>query len=129
MNQQNLVILEGNACRDAEIKYSNNGTAICKMSVAVNRCYKSGDGFEKEVSFFDIDAFQEVAKLCGEKVRKGDAIRVTGRLKQSRWTQDGQNRNAVIVVAERVEFSSKAKGGGTPPPARGTAPADDDISF
>jgi single-strand DNA-binding protein len=107
MNQQNLIILEGNACRDAEIKTTANGALIGKMSVASNRFYKSGDSFEKEVSFFDVDCFGEVAKLCGEKVRKGDEIRITGRLKQSRWTQDGQNRSAVIVVAERVEFNTK----------------------
>jgi single-strand DNA-binding protein len=130
MNQLNMVIIEGNACRDAEIKYSNNGTAICKMSVAVNRCYKSGDRFEKEVSFFDIDAFQEVAKLCGEKVRKGDVIRVTGRLKQSRWTgTDGTNRSTVLVIAERVEFGSKPKGGDGQPSEPDAAPADDDIPF
>jgi single-strand DNA-binding protein len=130
MNQQNLVILEGNACRDAEIKYSSNGVPICKMSIAVNRYYKSGDGFEKEVSFFDVDAFSETAKLCGEKVRKGDEIRITGRLKQSRWTHEGQNRTAVIVVAERVEFSSKAKGGdsqGSQQAAQDTVPSDGDI--
>lgn len=108
MNQQNLVILEGNACRDAEIKTTVSGALIGKMSVAVNRFYKSGAAFEKDVSFFDVDCFNEVAKLCGEKVRKGDEIRITGRLKQSRWTQDGQNRSAVIVVAERVEFSAKS---------------------
>jgi single-strand DNA-binding protein len=126
MNQQNLVIIEGNACRDAEIKTTSSGAIIGKLSIAVNRFYKSGEGFEKEVSFFDVDCFGEVAKLCGEKVKKGNEIRVTGRLKQSRWTQDGQNRSTVLVVAERVEFNSKAKGGGnqdTP------APADDDIPF
>jgi single-strand DNA-binding protein len=128
MNQLNVVIIEGNACRDADIKHSNNGTAICKMSIAVNRYYKSGDEFEKEVSFFDVDAFQEVAKLCGEKVKKGDVIRVTGRLKQSRWEHDGQKRSAVLVVAERVEFGSEPKGGGQPPEPD-AAPADDDISF
>ena len=83
MNQQNLIIIEGNACRDAEIKTTASGALIGKMSVAVNRFYKSGDGFEKEVSFFDVDCFGEVAKLCGEKVKKGDEIRITGRLKQT----------------------------------------------
>jgi single-strand DNA-binding protein len=107
MNQQNLVILEGNACRDAEIKTTASGALIGKMSIAVNRYYKSGDGFEKEVSFFDVDAFSEVAKLCGENVKKGDEIRITGRLRQSRWQHEGQNRSAVIVVAERVEFKIK----------------------
>jgi single-strand DNA-binding protein len=109
MNQQNLVIIEGNACRDPEIRSTGTGNVICKMSIASNRYYKSGEKFEKEVSFFDVDCFGEVAKLCGEKVRKGNEIRVTGRLKQSRWQQDGQNRSAVVIVAERVEFSTKGK--------------------
>jgi single-strand DNA-binding protein len=129
VNQQNLVILEGNACRDAEVKSTNSGALICKMSIAVNRYYKSGEGFEKEVSFFDVDAFQEVAKLCGEKVKKGDAIRVTGRLKQSRWEHDGQKRSTVLVVAERVEFSPRAKGGKGQPTEPDAAPADDDSPF
>jgi single-strand DNA-binding protein len=130
MNQLNVVIIEGNACRDAEIRYTANNVPICKISLAVNRFYKSGEGFEKEVSFFDVDAFQEVAKLCGEKVRKGDAIRVTGRLKQSRWTgTDGTNRSTVLVVAERVEFGSKPKGGDGQPSEPDAATADDDIPF
>jgi single-strand DNA-binding protein len=111
MNQLNMVIIEGNACRDAEIKTTASGAIIGKMSVAVNRCYKSGDGFEKEVSFFDVDAFSEVAKLCGEKVRKGNEIRITGRLKQNRWEKDGQSRSAVVIIAERVEFKAKMGGG------------------
>jgi single-strand DNA-binding protein len=133
VNQLNIVLIEGNACRDAEIKHSNNGAAICKMSVAANRYYKSGDGFEKEVSFFDVDAFSEVAKLCGEKVKKGDEIRITGRLKQSRWTgTDGTNRSTVIVVAERVEFSAKGKGGNghdAQTSAQNAASTDEDIPF
>jgi single-strand DNA-binding protein len=113
MNQQNLVILEGNACRDPEIKSTGSGSIICKMSVASNRYYKTGEVFEKEVSFFDIDCFGEVAKLCSDKVRKGNEIRITGRLKQSRWQQDRQNRSVVVIVAERVEFSTKGKSSGT----------------
>jgi single-strand DNA-binding protein len=131
MNQQNLVILEGNACRDAEIKSTNSGALIGKMSIAVNRFYKAGEGFEKEVSFFDIDCFGEVAKLCGEKVKKGDEIRITGRLKQNRWTgTDGTNRSTVIVVAERVEFSAKGKGGNghdAQTPAQNAVSTDEDI--
>jgi len=111
MNQQNLVVIEGNACRDPEIRTTGQGTVICKMSIANNRFYKSGDTFEKEVSFFDIDVFGDLAKLCGEKVKKGDEIRATGRMKQSRWQQDGQNRSTIVVIAERVEFGSKGKGG------------------
>jgi single-strand DNA-binding protein len=134
MNNLNSVLIEGNACRDAVMKITASGATICKMSIAVNRYYKSGESFEKEVSFFDINCFGEVAKLCGEKVKKGNEIRVAGRLKQDRWTgQDGQNRTAVIVVAEHVEFRTKARtdasGSPAPPQYGAGVPADEDIPF
>jgi len=110
MNQQNLVVLECNLCRDVELKHTAN-TVIGKLSVATNRFYKSGETFEKEVSFIDVDCFGDVAKLAAEKAKKGDEIRITGRLKQSRWEKDGQQRSLLLVVAERIEFSSKAKPG------------------
>jgi len=110
MNNLNFTIIEGNACRDAEVKHTAN-SIIVKMSIANNRYYKTDKGFEKEVSFFDVDCFGEVAKLCAEKVKKGDPIRVSGRLKQSRWQHEGQNRSTILIVAERVEFGSKKNGG------------------
>ena len=126
MNPANFVLLEGNACRDAEIRSTGSGTVICKMSIATNRYYKSGDNCEKEVSFFDIDCFGETAKICVEKVKKGDEIRVTGRLKQSRWESEGKSRSTVVIIAEFVEFGSKVKGGGT---SEKDEVLDDDISF
>jgi single-strand DNA-binding protein len=126
MNQLNSVIIEGNMTRDAELKYANSGTAICKLSIAVNRFYKSGEGFEKEVSFFDVDTFGEIAKICAEKCHKGDAVRITGRLKQNRWTAgDGTSRSQVVIIADHVEFRPKAQGREEQP----SAPPDDrDIS-
>ena len=110
MNQQNLVVLECNLCRDVELKHTAN-SVIGKLSVATNRFYKSGETFEKEVSFVDVDCFGDVAKLVAEKSRKGDEIRITGRLHQNRWEKDGQQRNSLIVIAERIEFGTKAKPG------------------
>jgi single-strand DNA-binding protein len=127
MNQLNSVLIEGNATRDAELKYTNSGTAICKLSVAVNRYYKSGDGLEKEVSFFDVDTFGKLAERCAGKCRKGDAVRVVGRLKQNRWNaSDGTARSQVIIVAEHVEFRPKANGQDEQPSA---PPDPSDISF
>jgi single-strand DNA-binding protein len=127
MNQLNSVLIEGNAVRDAELKYASSGTAICKLSIAVNRYYKSGEGFEKETSFFDVDTFGKVAELCAGKCRKGDAIRVVGRLKQNCWNaSDGTARSHVVIVAEHVEFRPKAKGPDAPPSA---PPDPNDIPF
>jgi len=111
MNPLNVSLIEGNVCRDAEVKYVNSGTAICKFSIAVNRYYKTANAFENEVSYFDVDTFGEVAKLCGEKCKKGIGVRIHGRLKQNRWqASDGTNRSSVIVIAEHVEFRQKTQG-------------------
>jgi single-strand DNA-binding protein len=108
MNPINNILIEGNACRDPELKHSKTGADICKISLAVDRYYKSNDGFEKEVSFFDVETFGLLAKTCAEKCRKGVGLRVVGRLRQSRWTgSDGVNRSNVVIIAEHVEFRQR----------------------
>ena len=54
MADLNHVVLIGRLTRDAELKYTSNGQAVCKFSIAVNRRKKNGDQWEDEASFFDI---------------------------------------------------------------------------
>src|SRR5439155_26515021 len=50
------------------------------------------------------------AESCGEYLDKGSPIMVEGRLQTRDWeTKDGQKRNAVEVVAERVQFMGRSK--------------------
>ncbi|MDR2633178.1 MAG: single-stranded DNA-binding protein [Treponema sp.] len=108
MNQQNLVILEGNACRDTEVKNTNPGVLIGKILIAVNRLYKSGEVFEKEASFLDVDCFGETAKLYGEKAKKGGR-NPHYRPHEVKPLEAGrpESERSDIVITEHVEFSSK----------------------
>ena len=115
--------------RDPEFKKSPTGTTICKFSIATMRSYKSGEGFEKETSFFDIETWAKLAEACQEKGKKGRACRVVGRLKQDRWTDaDGKARSKVVIVAEHVEFKPEFKKDGTGDTGN-SAPANEDIPF
>ncbi len=109
MNQLNSIMIEGNLVRDTVIKPARNGTAICKMSIASNRYFKSGENFEKEVSFFDVDAFGKTAEICHEKGKTGVMVRIFGRLKQNRWEKEGKSLSSVVIVADHVEFCVKTK--------------------
>lgn len=52
MNQLNSLILEGNVCKEPEIKEINGERNLATFSIAVNRYYKKSDGdFEQEVSY------------------------------------------------------------------------------
>ncbi|MDR2952627.1 MAG: single-stranded DNA-binding protein [Treponema sp.] len=105
MNNLNSILIEGNLVKDPILRSTPKGTSVCTMSLASNRYYKVDSGYEKEVSFFDVETWTRLAETCYEKGRKGRGIRVVGRLKQDRWTDnDGRNRSKISIVAEHVEF-------------------------
>jgi len=105
MNSLNSVLIEGNVTRDAELKYTPSGSPVCTFSIAVNRSYKKGDDYEKEVSFIDVETWGKLAESCAKNLTKGRGTRVVGRIKQERWNDtDGKARSKIKIVGEHVEF-------------------------
>ncbi len=110
MNNLNSVLIEGNLVRDPELASTPKGTPVCKFAVACNRAWKQEEELQKEVSFFDVSAWGRQAEVCGEYLKKGRGVRVVGRLKQDRWTdQEGKAHSRVHIVAEHVEFKPPLK--------------------
>ena len=110
MNNLNSVLLEGNLVRDPLCKTTNAGATLCTFSLACNRSYRHNGELEKEVSFFDVEAWGKLADSCGRLGHKGRGVRVVGRLRQDRWSgPDGQNHARIVVVAEHVEFRPEFK--------------------
>ncbi len=103
----NNVVLVGNVTRDPEIKYSQSGTAVCGVGLAMNRKY----GEKEEVTFVDVTFFGKLAEIMGEHVVKGQQIGVTGRLKQETWETDGQKRSRLVVIAENMQMLGGKKNG------------------
>jgi single-strand DNA-binding protein len=106
----NHVVLVGRLTRDAELKYTANGQAVCKFSVAVNRRRKSGDQWVDEANFFDVVLWGRQGEALNQYLVKGKVVGVDGELRQDRWEQDGQNRSRVEIVAANIQLL----GGGAP---------------
>jgi len=105
MNSLNSILIEGNLTKDPELSATPKGTAVCKFTVASNRAYKQDEELQKEVSFFEVEAWAQLAETCGKTLKKGRGVRVVGRLKQDRWKdQTGKNHERVKIVAEHIEF-------------------------
>jgi len=105
MNNLNSILIEGNFVRDPVFKTTEKGTLICCFTIASNRFFKQNDELEKEVGFFDVEAFAELAKNCQGHGYKGRAVRLVGRLRQNRWTNaDGKLCSRILIVAEHIEF-------------------------
>ncbi|MDR2516371.1 MAG: single-stranded DNA-binding protein [Spirochaetaceae bacterium] len=111
----NHVVLVGRLTRDAELKYTAGGQAVCKFSVAVNRRKKSGDQWVDEANFFDIVLWGRQGEALNQYLVKGKLVGVDGELRQDRWEQDGQNRSKVEIVANNLQLlggTGPASGGG-----------------
>ena len=126
MNNLNSILIEGNLVRDPQLRTTPKGTPVCTFSLASNRFFRQDTGFEKEVSFFDVETWSKLAQACSDRGKKGRGVRVVGRLKQSRWTgADGKPHSRVAIVAEHVEFRpefrKEAAAGKSPPPANNPA--------
>jgi single-strand DNA-binding protein len=110
MNNLNSIIIEGNLVRDCLLRSTPKGTPVCTFSMASNRFYKQEGGFEKEVSFFEVESWAKLAMACNRLGHKGRGVRVVGRLKQDRWSSaDGTPHSKISIVAEHVEFRPEFK--------------------
>ena len=100
----NHVVLIGRLTRDAEIKYTSSGQAVCKFSIAVNRRKKNGDQWEDEANFFDIVVWGRQGEALAQYLVKGKMVAIDGELRQDRWQQDGQNRSKVEIIANLLQL-------------------------
>jgi len=107
MASLNRVLLIGNLTRDPELRYIPSGTAVAKFGVAVNREYTDKTSGEKKENtcFVDITVWGRQAETCNQYLSKGRPVFIEGRLEYSTWeTKEGDKRNKLEVVAERVQF-------------------------
>lgn len=77
----------------------------------MKRYYKGqNDGRVEEVSYFDVFTYGVMAEslITKFKLKKGDGVRIVGRLKQSRY-KDAHDMECskVVVIAEHVEVKAK----------------------
>ena len=122
----NKVILIGNLTRDPEVKSLPKGTAVCNISMAVNRRWKNDAGEEKEeVYFADCKAFGRQAETIGQYVKKGHPLMVEGRLTREEWDdkKNGEKKSATRIMIETFQFLKGRDEGAAPAPRREAAPA------
>jgi len=125
----NRVILAGNLTRDPELRYTPKGTAVARITLAVNRTWKGETGeMKEEVSFVDVDVWGRQAEVIAQYMKKGRPLLVEGRLKQDTWEDKNtkQKQSKLKVVLESFSFIDSNRGeagGGAPAPSRSASAA------
>lgn len=96
----NNVTMIGRLARDPEIRATQEGLAIAKWSLAVDR-----RGKEQKADFFNCTAFGKTAEFAEHFLKKGTKIGIRGRLQNEEYTnKDGQKVTRTQIVVEEIDF-------------------------
>ena len=102
----NTVTIVGNLTQDPEMRFTPNGVAMAKLSIAVNRRSfnrETNQWEEGETSYFNATCWRQMAENVSESLRKGTRVVVTGRLQQRSWeTSEGEKRSMVEIQVDEV---------------------------
>lgn len=108
----NKVILIGNLGRDPEVRYSQAGTAIAKMNLAVTERRKQGDEWADHTEWIRVTVFGRTAENVGQYLAKGRGVYVEGRMQTSKYTdREGQEKWSTEVIANHIVFLPDGSGG------------------
>ena len=109
------VSVMGNIVRDPNLKYTNNGKAVSRIRLAINknsktrssdnRDDKSPVNIEDNTVFLDVQLWGRTAEFVVEYFGRGKPIIVHGQLAQENYTdRDGIDRNQILLIGHRVNF-------------------------
>ena len=139
----NKVQLIGRVGKDPEIRYLTSGKAVANFSIATSESYKDKQTGEKveKTEWHNISAFDRLAEIIGEYVKKGALLYVEGKIQTRKYEKDGVERYATgIQIHEMKMLGGRSEGesqqpqqrraaSSAPPSGSGFDDMDDDIPF
>ncbi len=111
----NKVILVGRLGGDPDIRYSANGVAVAKFSLATNDYAPGGTegNREERTEWHRIVTFGKTAEFCGNYLSKGRLVFVEGSIRTNQWEDaQGQKRYTTEIVARDMQLLGSGEGQG-----------------
>lgn len=114
----NKVQLTGRLGKDPEVRHTPQGNVVTQFTVASNRRWRTADGQDNtDTEWFNVVAWNKLAEICGDYLRKGSRVYIEGRLQTRSWDdqESGQKRYKTEVIASdmiMLDRKSDMEGGG-----------------
>lgn len=100
----NVVTLIGRLTRDVELRYTPNGNAVGRFSLAVNRRVPNQNG-ERTADFINCVIWNKPAETLAQYTKKGSLIGIQGRIQTGSYdNQQGQKVYTTDIVVENFDF-------------------------
>lgn len=130
-NDLNRCEFIGRLGKDPELRYAPSGDAVCNFSLACSWKTKEKEGTE----WVRCTSFGKLAEICGQYLRKGSQVYVSGRMTTRKWqNKQGVDQYSTEVNVEQLQMlggkpDNKEPRQKTPPLAREMADLEDDPPF
>lgn len=99
----NKVILIGRLTRDPELRHTPQGTAVCQITVAVNR--RGVQPGQQDADFINVSVWGVQAENVARYMAKGRQVAVEGRIQTRNYDdKDGKKVYVTEVIATNVQF-------------------------
>ncbi len=105
----NKVILLGNVGKDPEIRATQGGTVVASFSIATTDRIKDQSGnYSDKTEWHNVVAFQRVAEIVRDYVKKGHKLYVEGSLRTTSWDdkQSGQKKYKTEIIVQDLSLLS-----------------------
>jgi len=102
----NKVILVGRLGQDPEVRYTPSGAPVANFSIATSENWTDKTGQRQEkTEWHRIVAWNKLAELCNQYLKKGRQVYLEGRLQTRQWQdQSGQTRYTTEINANTIQF-------------------------
>ncbi len=98
----NQVALAGRLSDDPEFRITEGGFGRLSARIAVNRAYRDrNDEWQDEASFFQIVMWGQLAERLADRLHKGTAVFLSGRLKSTSWRDEEENPHSLVEIQVR----------------------------
>jgi single-strand DNA-binding protein len=130
----NKVTLIGNLGKDPETKFTPQGKAVAKFSLATNERFKDKAGeWQDRTEWHNVVLWERLAEIAGEYLKKGGKVYIEGRLSTHSWDdkETGQKKYMTEIVANDLVLLDRKEESVTASsePVLAVAEADQDIPF
>ena len=115
MKGVNKVILVGRLGQNPDVRYTQEGNAVCTFSVATTDAWidKKDMNQKAQTEWHNCVAFRRTAEICGEYLEKGSLVYVEGSNRTRSWDdkETGRKVYKTEVIVNNIQFlDSKGEG-------------------
>lgn len=106
MSDLNSCSFIGRLSRDPEARYMADGKVVANFSLAVGSQWKNKAGEKQEsTEWVNCTAFDKLGEICGEYLKKGSQVFVSGKMKTEKYTdKDGVEKYTTKIIIHDMQM-------------------------